>query len=714
MFNGQSLRLIRLDDGFVELCFDRTGEAINKFDRRTTAELRDAARLLAALPDVRGVLVTSAKEPFIVGADITEFTSLFRLSAEAIADDVAVSNAAFVAFEDLAVPCVVAINGYALGGGLELALCATLRVMADSAMVGLPEVKLGLFPGFGGTVRMSRAVGLSTTMDWVTDGQPRKAAQALADGVVDRVCALSDLRREALTLLREAADGQIDWRARQQAKRAPVADAAPAQDERAARARERAASLLARHQPAAQMALEAMDQGAALDRTAALRLENDYFGRVARTQAAGALVQTFLSEQALKRIARKTSQGALLVREAAVLGAGIMGGGIAQTSARGGVPVRLKDVSEAALAKACEDAARQYGRQVKSGRLKQEKADVMLAAITPQADDAGFDCVDIVVEAIVEKLEVKHAVLAALEAKVRPDAIIASNTSSLRIDDIARPLLRPRQLVGMHFFNPVPAMQLVEVIRGSQTSESAVATAVAYASTMGKTPVVVKDCPGFLVNRVLMAYLGAAIRLISEGVDYLQIDRVMEAFGWPMGPSYLQDVIGIDTGSHVADVIALGYPQRMPPIEGDALKLMLGRGRLGQKSGVGFYRYERDAGGKLVKHVAEDTATLLATVQANGPRSVGDDHIVDRLMLAFVVEAACALDEGVAGTPGEVDQSLLLALGCPAYTGGALKYADWMGLPEVVRRCDALRVHGPMYEPTARMRRLAAEGGTFY
>lgn len=714
MLKGQSLRLIRLDHGFVELCFDRVGEAINKFDRRTTAELCDAARLLAAAQDVCGVLVTSAKESFIVGADITEFTSLFRLSADAIADDVADSNAAFLAFEDLAIPTVAAINGYAFGGGLEFTFCAALRVMADSAMVGLPEVKLGLFPGFGGTVRMSRIAGLAATMDWVADGQPRKAAQALADGVVDRVCALPDLRSEALALLCDAVDGKIDWRARQRVKREAMAAAAPAQDERATRARDRAIDMLARHQPAAQMALEVIDKGAALDRTAALHLENDFFGRVARTQAAGALVQTFLSEQALKRIARKASQGALPVSQAAVLGAGIMGAGIAQISARGGVPVRLKDISETALTNARENVALQFGRQVKSGRLKQEKAEAMLAAITTQSDEAGFGSVDIVVEAIVEKLEVKHAVLAALETKVRPDAIMASNTSSLCIDDIARPLSRPQQLVGMHFFNPVPAMQLVEVIRGTQTSNSAVATAVAYASAMGKTPVVVKDCPGFLVNRVLMAYLGAAVRLISEGGDYLQIDRVMEAFGWPMGPSYLQDVIGIDTGSHVADVIAAGYPQRMPPIEGDALKLMLAQGRLGQKSGVGFYRYERDATGKLLKHVTEDTAELLATVQVGGPRSVDNDHIVDRLMLAFVVEAAHALEEGVAGTPMEIDQSLLLALGCPAYTGGALKYADWLGLPEVVRRCDTLRVHGPMYEPTAGMRRLAAVGGTFY
>lgn len=714
VFKGHSLQLTRIDDGFVELCFDRQGEPINKFDRRTTQELHDAAKLIARTPDVRGVLVTSAKEPFIVGADITEFSALFRLSAEGIAENVAGSNAAFTAFEELAVPSVVAINGYALGGGMELTLAAALRVMSESALVGLPEVKLGLFPGFGGTVRLSRIAGLAVTMEWVADGQPRNAAQALADAVVDRVCTPAALRDEALVLLRDAADGKIDWRVRQQAKRDPVAVPMEGQTDRIARARKRAAALDAQHQPAARLALDAIDQGAALDRAAALRIENIAFGQVARTQAASALVQTFLSEQALKKIARQASRGAAPVCQAAVLGAGIMGGGIAQTSARGGIAVRLKDVSEGALVKAREEAARQYARQVKAGRLKPEKADAMLALITTQTDETGFDTVDIVVEAIVEKLEVKHSVLAALETKVRPDTVIASNTSSLRIDDIAHPLTRPGQLVGMHFFNPVPAMALVEVIRGAQTSETAVATTVAYAVAMGKTPVVVKDCPGFLVNRILMAYTGAARRLIVQGADFLQIDRVMEAFGWPMGPAYLEDVIGIDTGSHVADVIAKGYPQRMPAFEGDPLKLMLAQGRLGQKTGLGFYRYVRDAGGKLVKHVADDTPALLATVQRNGPLEVSDAHIEGRLMMALVVEAAHALDEAVAGTPAEVDQALLLALGCPAYVGGALKYADWLGLAEVVRRCEALRVHGPMYEPTPQMRRLAAVGGTFY
>ena len=713
MYEGQTIKLKSLDEGFVELCFDRQKEAINKLDKRTVAELRQAVDLIAATAGVRGVLVTSAKDVFIVGADITEFGAMFKRSEPEIAADVRGSNEVFVALEDLPVPTVAAINGYALGGGLECVLSCALRVMSDRAQIGVPEVKLGLFPGFGGTVRLPRVAGLSAAIDWIATGKPQTAAAALASGAVDEVCAHEALRETALAVLRHA-EASEDWRARQQAKRVAVAGSAAERDALFANARPKVIAQSGKHQPAALIAFDLMEKAASLDRAGALFEESLAFARVARTQAAASLVQAFLSEQQLKKIAKQRGGGALPVKEAAVLGAGIMGGGIALTSARSGVPVRVKDLSPKALDAASAEASRQLARQVKAGRMKSERSDAILHTITTQTDEAGFEAVDIVVEAIVEKIEVKHQVLTSLEGKVRPDAIIASNTSSLRIADIAGPLARPHNFVGMHFFNPVPVMQLVEVVQGPASSEAAVATAVAYAAAMGKTPVVVKDCPGFLVNRVLMAYTGAALRLIADGADFVQVDDAMEAFGWPMGPSYLQDVIGIDTGSHVCDVIAAGYPQRMPPIQGDALKLMVSHGRLGQKSGLGFYRYEREANGRLVKSVASDTHALLATLQPHGPLRLTDSEIVDRLMLPFIVEAANALEEEVVGTPAELDMALLLAVGCPAYLGGALKYADWLGLDEVVRRCDALRVHGPMYEPTARMRRMAADRSIFY
>jgi 3-hydroxyacyl-CoA dehydrogenase/enoyl-CoA hydratase/3-hydroxybutyryl-CoA epimerase/enoyl-CoA isomerase len=716
VFQGQSVWVRALEvPGVFELCFDRQGDAINKLDARTIAEFGQATQLLAALPALRGVLVTSAKDVFIVGADITEFGQKFQLPAEAITADVLLSNAILNTFEDLPVPSVCAVNGFALGGGLELAMACSLRVMASSARVGVPEVKLGLFPGFGGTVRLSRLAGPAVACDWVGGGQPNSADTALAVGVVSEVVDPEALRDAALTLLRRAMAGEVDWAAQQQRKRdpvsMPVAERAPVFEAALARV----APLTARQQPAARMALQMMAQAAGLDRTGALALEATVFGQVARTQAANALVQAFLNDQAIKKMFKRHAKTGTPVRSAAVLGAGIMGGGIAYTSALRGVPARMKDIARSALDLGMGEAAKQLARQVKNGKLKQDRANDVLASITPQLDTAGLREVDCVIEAIVENLGVKQKVLVELEDQVAPTTVIASNTSSLRIDDIAQPLKRPENFVGMHFFNPVHMMPLVEVIRGSRTSEAAVSTAVGYAVAMGKTPIVVRDCPGFLVNRVLTAYMRGFLRLVADGADFVQVDRAMEAFGWPMGPAYLEDVVGMDTGSHVSDVISAGYPERMPRMEHDALRLMASEGRYGQKNGIGFYRYEHDAQGKPRRSPAPDTPALLARLQPNGPRSFTDAEIVERMMLPMVVEAVHALEEGVVGTAAELDTALQLGLGFPAYAGGPLKYADWLGLAQVVTRCDHLApTLGAALQSTQRMRDMAARGDRFH
>ncbi|WP_220811824.1 fatty acid oxidation complex subunit alpha FadB [Variovorax sp. UMC13] len=715
MFQGESISVLPLTEGgLVELRFDRRGEAINKLDARTVDEFRQATAVIAAAPEVRGVLVTSAKEVFIVGADITEFGATFQKTEAEIAAGVRASNELFNAFEDLSVPSVVAINGFALGGGLELALLAPLRVMSDTAQVGVPEVKLGLFPGFGGTVRLSRVAGLATAIDWVASGKPVKAAAALAAGVVDALASPDALRAEALALLQRAVRGEVDWQAAQQRKRVKLALGSQEAEGLVEAAR---TPLLARgpkHQPAAVIALEMMAQAAGQDRAGALDLEAAAFGRVAKTQAASSLVQAFLNDQALKKRYKGHAREGRQVAQAAVLGAGIMGGGIAYTSALRGTPVRMKDIAQPPLDLGIAEASKQLAKQVKSGRLAQARADAVLASIRPQLDEAGFDAVDCVIEAVVEKLEVKRTVLAALENVVRPGTVIASNTSSLRIDDIAQPLARPEDFVGMHFFNPVPVMQLVEVIQGSRTRASAVSTAVGYAVAMGKTPIVVKDCPGFLVNRILTPYITAFTQLVADGADFEHIDRVMEAFGWPMGPAYLQDVVGMDVGAHVGDVISAGYPQRMRPTQRDAVKLMVAKQRYGQKNGAGFYRYENDPTGRPRKFSAPEAHALVATLQPEGRRDFSDADIVERMMLPLIVEAAHALEEGVVATPAELDMALLLGIGFPAYAGGALKYADWLGLDRVVALTERHAALGPQYAATPRMREMAASGARYY
>jgi 3-hydroxyacyl-CoA dehydrogenase/enoyl-CoA hydratase/3-hydroxybutyryl-CoA epimerase/enoyl-CoA isomerase len=405
---------------------------------------------------------------------------------------------------------------------------------------------------------------------------------------------------------------------------------------------------------------------------------------------------------------------ARFVREAAVLGAGIMGGGIAVTSALHGTPVRLKDIAQGQLDLGLAEARKHLTRQVKAGRLTQDRADAILATIVPQLDDAGLDGVEVVIEAVVENLAVKQRVLREIESVVGKDTVIATNTSSLRIDHIARGLARPHNLVGMHFFNPVPFMPLVEVIRGHCTSEQAVATALGYAAAMGKRPIVVQDCPGFLVNRILTAYVRGFLHLLADGADFEQVDRAMEAFGWPMGPAYLQDVVGMDTASHVCDVIAAGYPERMPPLDYDALQLMVAQRRFGQKNGIGFYRYEIDPNGRPCRSAALDTRDLLASIQPHGARAFNDTEIVDRMMLPLVIEAAHALENGVVATPADLDLALQLGIGFPVQHGGAMQFADRMGLAEVCSRADRFARLGPAYVPTARMRLMAARGERYH
>ncbi|WP_420473601.1 fatty acid oxidation complex subunit alpha FadB [Noviherbaspirillum sp. ST9] len=714
VYQGQTIRVADIGNGIAELCFDRAAASINKMDQRMTRELGEAVALLATRPGLRGVLMTSAKEVFIVGADINEFNAMFKLPpAEMMASNHA-SSAPLNAFEDLELPTVAAINGYALGGGLEIALSAVFRVMSTAAQVGVPEVKLGLYPGAGGTVRLPRVASPAVASDWITTGRPRKAREALEAGVVDALAEPEQLRDTALALLHKAISGGIDWRTYRDRKRLPVPMDAGQLEEFFASAKARVGAGSPKHQPAALVAVEIMEQAARKDRDGARALECEGFVRVAKTQAADSLVQVFHNDQQLKKLFKRHAQSGRPISQAAVLGAGIMGGGIAYTSSLRGTPVIMKDIAPGQLELGTNEAAKQLAKQVKAGKLTQDKANQVLAGIRAQLDYQGFETVDIVVEAVVENLGVKHKVLSELEEVVRKDTVIASNTSSLRIDDIGMHLRRPENFVGMHFFNPVPVMALVEVIQGSRTSEAAVSTAVNYALAMGKTPIVVRDCPGFLVNRILTPYIRAFMELVADGADFEQIDRAMEDFGWPMGPAYLEDVVGMDTGSHVSDVISAGYPERMPPLRHDALRLMAQSGRYGQKNGIGFYRYETDPNGKPKRSAAPDTRSLLATIQPKGQKDFADQEIIERMMLPLIIEAAHALEDGVVGTPAELDMALLLGIGFPQYLGGSLKYADWLGLDHVIRLSDKYGHLGKAYQATPRMRDMAATGTRYY
>lgn len=708
MFEGESVRLRLLANGIAELCFDRRADAINKLDVRTIEELRAATEELYRHPGLRGVLVSSAKSGFIVGADTFEFAGLFARDENEIAAHIAGQNAVFRRFEDLGVPIVTAINGVALGGGLEMALASDCRLAARSAQVGLPEIKLGLFPGYGGTVRLPRLTSAAVAIEWVSSGTPRSAEQAAADGVVDAVTAPEELRDAALARL-EALIASGEWRAQRARRHGPFQADQAALEQARARLENGA-----RVQPAALAAVELMASSAALGRDQALEREHRAFGRIARTQAAASLVQLFVNEQLAKSKAKSYGKQTRSFRQIAVVGAGIMGGGIALTSASRGVPVLMKDIAAQALQQGMTEARRLLEKQVRAGRLPAEKAVAVLDTIRPQFGYEGFGALDLVIEAVVESMEVKKGVLAEIERHAAPGAIIASNTSSLSIGTMAEGLERPENFLGLHFFNPVPVMPLVEVVRGPRTSAGALAGAVGYAAALGKAPIVVRDCPGFLVNRIFTAYLLGCFGAMRDGADFRVVDQVMESFGWPMGPAYLQDVIGLDTLLKVVKVISAGYPHRMSFDSAIAPEFLVAGGRLGQKSGAGYYRYERDPQGKPKKLPDPQASALLAPLQADGPRPLTDEEIIERLMLPMIIEASLCLEEGVAESAQEIDLALVLGLGFPRHAGGPLKYCDWLGLGRVVGRCEAYRSLGPLYAPTERMRAMAARGSRYF
>ncbi|MBP6769688.1 MAG: fatty acid oxidation complex subunit alpha FadB [Reyranella sp.] len=714
LYTGPAFSAAALGDGIVELKFDLAGESVNKLNQVALRDFAAATQVIAKDGSVKGVVVTSGKAVFIVGADITEFGAMFAAGEAAIAKSVLEVNRIFSTFEDLPVPTVVAINGVCLGGGLELALCADYRVMSTAASVGFPEVKLGIFPGFGGSVRMPRIVGVDNAVEWICSGADKKADAALKDGAVDAVVAPEQLRDAAVSMLQQCIAGKLDWQGRRAAKLAPLKLNKMELTMAFTSSMAVVGAQAGHNYPAPMLALKNMQEAATLGRDAALEVEAKYFAKAALTPQAGALIGVFLADQGVKRAAgawEKKSKRE--IKQAAVLGAGIMGGGIAYQAAYKGLPIVMKDIRDDALALGMNEAGKLLAKQVEKGRMTPAKMSETLGRIRPTLNYGDFGNVDIIIEAVVENPKVKKAVFAEVEGLVREDTIIASNTSTISISLLAEGLKRPQNFVGMHFFNPVNMMPLVEVIRGKQSSEEAVAATVKLASKMGKTPVVVNDCPGFFVNRVLFPYFAGFHMLLRDGADFQAIDKAMERFGWPMGPAYLMDVVGMDTGVHAAEVMAQGFPDRMRHEWRNATQVLVDNQRYGQKNGKGYYVYAPDKKGKPKKAVDPATYDLIKGVVAER-KEFAPEEIVARCMVPMVNEVARCLEEKIVASPQEADMSLLYGVGFPPFRGGACRYVDQTGAANYVAAADKLASLGKVYEVPQLLRDMAASGKKFF
>ena len=714
IYQGNSISVSLLEDGIAKLNYDNQTESVNKFDQATIKEFGEAVTALEQSSDVKGLIVTSGKKVFIAGADITEFVGNFKKPEAEIASWVLDINKTFNRFEDLPFPKVAAINGASMGGGTEMTLVCDYRVMSDKASIGLPEVKLGIFPGFGGSVRLPRIIGIDNALEIIATGEAQKPAAALKVGMVDAVVAADHLEASAIDLVKKCIAGDLDWKARHDEKINPVKLNALEQ----AMAFNSAKGVLfstanPAQYPAPKIALESIEKHVNLPRDKALEIESAGFAKAAKTPQAESLVGLFLNDQAVRKLVKTHSAKAHDIKEAAVLGAGIMGGGIAYQAASKGLPIIMKDIKAEQLDLGMREASKHLSSGMARGKVTPAQMGETLSRIRPTLNYGDFGETDIVIEAVVENPKVKHAVLKEVEGLVKDNCILASNTSTISITYLASVLERPENFVGMHFFNPVHRMPLVEVIRGEKSSEEAVATTVALAEKMGKVPVVVNDCPGFLVNRVLFPYFGAFDLLIKQGADFVQIDKVMEKFGWPMGPAYLMDVVGIDTGVHGAEVMAQGFPDRMKPDYKVSGQILFEANRLGQKNGVGFYKYETDKKGKLVKTADPQTVELLKPF-IDAPKQFEDQEIIDRLMIALCNETVRCLEDNIVSTPAEADMAMIMGIGFPPFRGGPCRYIDQIGLQNYLALCDKYASLGKAYEAPQMIRDMAANGKTFY
>ncbi|MFV3076563.1 3-hydroxyacyl-CoA dehydrogenase NAD-binding domain-containing protein [Niveispirillum fermenti] len=651
-------------------------------------------------PAVTALVIVGAGRTFIAGADITEFIK--GGMADPDLNDV---NALI---ENGPKPVIAALHGTALGGGLEVALSCHYRVAVPKAQVGLPEVKLGILPGGGGTQRLSRLVGAKTAIEMITTGTFLPAAKALALGIIDHVGEGADPLSVALDFATRLPAGPHTRTRDREEKLAADRGTDVFDTARAALAKS------ARGQFAPQRCVDAVEAAFTLPFDEGLKRERELFTECMAHDQAKALIHVFFAERAVTKIPDLPADVTpRKLEQVAVLGSGTMGGGIAMCFANAGIPVRLLDLDRAALDRGIAVIAKNYAGTVAKGRLSQADMDKRLSLIQPTTDYADLADADLIVEAVFEDMDVKAKVFRRLDEVAKPGAILASNTSTLDLDAIAANTSRPADVIGMHFFSPANVMKLLEVVRGRHTAPDVIATAMGVGRKIGKVSVLVGNCDGFVGNRMVQYYATEAQRLVIEGASVEQVDKAALEFGLAMGPFAMGDLAGLDVMGFIrARRVAAGL------IYGTPLSDRIDPSRKGQKNGRGWYRYE--PGSRTPLPDPEITAVVDAYRAERGitPREIGNEEIARRLIYTLVNEGARILDEGMAMRSGDIDIVYIYGYGFPAWRGGPMKFAELSGLDKVL--ADISRYHadavaagdadGAYWEPAPLLKRLVAEG----
>ncbi|HQW65881.1 MAG TPA: fatty acid oxidation complex subunit alpha FadJ [Gemmatimonadales bacterium] len=696
--------------GVAIVTFDTPNETVNKISKAVGWEFEDLLGRLAADEPVKAIVLRSGKpDTFIAGADIEEFVQL-----RSVEEAVRLSRDGQLLMQKVAEspkPIVVAIHGACVGGGMELALACRYRVASDhpKTVLGLPEIQLGLLPGAGGSNRLPRLIGVRAALDIILAGKNERAKKAFTLGMVDELVPESILLDTAVAAAEKLARG---WKPPRKGRglAGALLDGTPiGRLVVYKKARESVEQKTGGHYPAPLRALEVVRTSLEQGMKRGLEAEAQAFGELAMTDVSRRLVEIFFATTALKKddgVPAGMARGQK-VRRIGVVGSGFMGAGIAGTAAlNAGVEVRLKDADLSRVGKGIKAATDILAGRLKRRRLTPHEYQRLRALLSGGGDFTGFAGAQIVIEAVFEDLAVKRQVIAELEAAVPPHVILATNTSTIPIQDIAAGARHPERVVGMHFFSPVEKMPLLEVIPTAQTSADAIVTAVQFGRTMGKTVIVVADSPGFWVNRILSPYLNEAGFLLEEGVPIETIDKAMTDWGFPVGPVALLDEVGLDVGEKGGKVMYQAFGDRLAPSK--VIAAMRGDDRLGRKNGRGFYFYKD----------GHKTGADASVFQLLGVRPAGEvdvARVTDRLVYAMLNEAAMAMSEGVVRTPRDADIGAIFGIGFPPFRGGPLRTLDALGAAEVVAKLERLEAaHGPRFRAAPVLEEMARIGGRWY
>ena len=674
-------------------------------------ELSEQLDELRQRDDIRCLLLMSKKPGiFIAGADVNAIKDLrdeeegYRVARQ--------GQEIFGKVEQLPFPTVAVIDGACMGGGTELSLCFTYRIATDSkkTKIAFPEVNLGILPGWGGTQRLPRLIGLQRAMDMILTGRSVDAKRALRSGLIDTIIAAEWVREKAIAFAREVISGEAQKYLKKRKPRglanALIEKTPPGRKVLFTQARKMILRKTGGHYPAPLLALQTLEQTHGKSLAKGLEIEARHLARLIITNICKNLVQIFQWTEEIKKESgvKDTSLSGQAVGKAAVLGAGVMGGGIAQLFAARAIPVRVKDINHEALAKAYQQAAEVLRGSLKRRKITRLEMRQIMNRISGTVDYSGFKNSDLVIEAIVEDLEIKKKVLAELETHLSADAIIATNTSSLWVDDMAVALKKKNRFVGLHFFNPVHRMPLVEVVRGKHSSEEAIATVFNLCKNLGKTPIVVRDGPGFLVNRLLLPYMVEAISLLEEGHSLKRIDSAMRRFGMPMGPIELFDEVGIDVAWKVAKILRESMADRMA--ESEILHKLVEDGRLGKKSKKGFYIYSN--------RKTEYDPRIENYISVGQRTDLDEQQLIQRMIYPMVNEAARCLQEDIAAVPRDVDIGMIFGTGFAPFRGGLLRYADQENVAKIVLTLQQFEdKYGSRFKPSEALLGINERGG-FY